>query len=76
MSMTARYAVTGMSCEHCVNAVTTGLSRLAGVRDVQVDLASATVAITSDSPLPMATVRAAIDDAGYQLDLVRSAVSP
>jgi copper chaperone CopZ len=35
---TTTYAVTGMSCEHCVNAVTSELTGLGGVSAVTVDL--------------------------------------
>jgi len=47
MSTETTLGVVGMSCEHCVNAVTEELSRLDGVNDVVVDLASGRVAVTS-----------------------------
>ena len=52
---TTTYAVTGMSCEHCVNAVTSELSGLGGVSAVTVDLVpggSSSVTVASDAPLP------------------------
>jgi copper chaperone len=68
---TMTYAVTGMSCEHCVNAVTSELSGLGGVSAVTVDLVpggSSTVTIASDVPLPKDAVGAALDEAGgYQI---------
>ncbi|MGC4877282.1 heavy-metal-associated domain-containing protein [Micromonospora sp. DT43] len=66
--VTRAYAVTGMTCAHCVLAVTDELSALPGVRQVQVDLASGTATVTSDNPLPDESVRAAVDEAGYVLD--------
>jgi copper chaperone len=67
MPVTTTYTVTGMSCEHCVRAVTGELSELSGVADVHVDLATGAVTLTSEAPLAVATVRAAVDDAGYEL---------
>ena len=68
---TTTYAVTGMTCEHCVNAVTSELSGLGGVSAVTVDLVpggSSTVTIASDVPLPKDAVGAALDEAGgYQI---------
>ena len=67
MAVTSTYAVTGMTCQHCVNAVTSELTELAGVRDVRVDLGSGAVTVTSDAPLDQDAVRAAVDEAGYEL---------
>ncbi|RKF22900.1 heavy-metal-associated domain-containing protein [Micromonospora globbae] len=64
---TATYQVKGMTCGHCVNSVSTEISGITGVRDVQVDLASGQVTVTSDAPLDPAAVRAAVDEAGYDL---------
>jgi len=67
MSVRSTYTVTGMTCGHCVSAVTTELSRLPGVIDVQVDLATGGVLVDSAAELPVEDVRAAVDEAGYQL---------
>lgn len=67
MAVTSTYTVTGMTCGHCVQAVTGELSTLPGVADVQVDLASGAVIVTSDAPLADDAVRAAVDEAGYEL---------
>lgn len=64
---TTTYTVSGMTCGHCVTAVQTEVSQLPGVTDVQVDLASGTVTVTSEAALDEAAVRAAVDEAGYQL---------
>jgi copper chaperone len=67
MAHQASYTVVGMTCGHCVQAVTDELSRLDGVTGVAVDLASGRVHVTSASPLTEDAVRAAVDEAGYQL---------
>jgi copper chaperone len=64
---TTTYTVTGMSCEHCVNAVTSELGSLGGVSAVAVELVpggSSQVTVTSAARLPDATVSAALDEAG------------
>lgn len=63
----SEYTVTGMSCQHCVTAVTEEVGKIDGVADVQVDLAAGRVRITSGTPLDDAAVRAAIDEAGYEV---------
>ena len=64
---TATYTVTGMTCSHCVSAVTEEVSAVAGVTDVDVDLASGALTVTSDDPIDPAAVRAAVAEAGYQV---------
>jgi copper chaperone len=70
MTTTATYRVTGMTCDHCVRAVTDEVSAIPGVRDVEVDLVAggeSTVRVVSEDALPEDTVREAVDEAGYQL---------
>jgi len=67
MTVTETYAVTGMTCDHCVQAVTEELVRLPGVRDVRVDLSSGRITVRSDGMVPLDEVRAAVDEAGYAL---------
>jgi copper chaperone CopZ len=67
MPVTTTYEVTGMTCSHCVSAVTAELSQLPGVRDVSVDLPTGGVTVTSNAPLPIDEVRTAVDEAGYEL---------
>ena len=67
MSVTTTYTVTGMTCEHCVNAVTGEIVALPGVDDVRIDLGTGAVTVTSETPLAAADVRAAVDEAGYEL---------
>ncbi len=61
------YVVTGMTCEHCVNSVTEEVSAIDGVTDVQVDLATGGLTVTSSGPVEDAAVAAAVDEAGYAL---------
>ena len=63
----AKYTVKGMTCGHCVAAVSEELSKLASVTDVAVDLPTGEVAITSEDELSVDAVRAAVDEAGYEL---------
>jgi copper chaperone CopZ len=70
MSTTATFRVTGMTCDHCVRAVTDEVSAIPGVRDVEVDLVAggeSTVRVVSEDALSEDTVREAVDEAGYQL---------
>lgn len=60
-------AVEGMTCGHCVRAVTEEVTKLAGVRAVEVDLPSGAVTVDSDVALERAAVVAAIDEAGYRV---------
>ena len=61
------YVVTGMTCEHCVSSVTEEVSAIDGVTDVQVDLATGGLTVTSSGPVEDAAVAAAVDEAGYAL---------
>ncbi len=68
---TVAYPVTGMTCEHCVRAVTEEVGGLDGVSAVTVDLVAggtSQVTVTSAAPLAPEAVEAALDEAGgYQL---------
>jgi len=63
----ATYSVTGMTCNHCVSAVQSELGKVPGVASVAVDLASGRVTVSSEQPLEEAAVRAAIEEAGFEL---------
>jgi copper chaperone len=67
----ATYQVTGLTCEHCVKAVTTELEQVDGVSAVAVTLVpggESAVTVTSAAPMPAAAVEAALDEAGdYRL---------
>lgn len=64
---TTTYAVTGMTCEHCVHAVTEELSGLGGVSQVEVDLVpggESRVTVTGEAVITEGAVAAALDEAG------------
>jgi copper chaperone len=60
------YNVEGMSCQHCVAAVTAELGELHGVSSVEVDLASGAVRVRGND-VDGEAVRVAVEDAGYSL---------
>lgn len=67
MAATTMYHVTGMTCHHCVRAVTGELTALGGVSSVEVDLVpggESLVTVASDAPLAEQVVAAALDEAG------------
>jgi copper chaperone len=64
---TATFTVAGMTCGHCVSAVTDEVSQLAGVTAVDVDLDSGGLTVTSEAPVDGAAVRAAVEEAGYEV---------
>jgi copper ion binding protein len=65
MTTQSTYTVTGMTCQHCVASVTEEVSEVAGVSAVEVDLASGRLTVTGDADA--AAVRAAVDEAGYEV---------
>src|SRR4051812_26938159 len=70
MSTTTTLPVVGMTCGHCVQAVTQELTMLDGVQDVAVELTpdgTSVVTVTSAAPPDDAAVKAAIGEAGYEL---------
>ena len=63
----ATYTVTGMTCGHCADAVTSEIITLAGVQTVAVDVESGQVTVISDTPLLIDDIRSAVTEAGYEL---------
>ena len=61
------YQVQGMTCGHCVQSVSKEVGALPGVQAVDVDLAAGVVTVTSDGEVDREAVRAAVDEAGYEL---------
>ena len=64
------FAVVGMTCGHCVQAVTQEVTELPGVTEVTIDLVAggtSHVTVSSDTPLDRDDVAAAVDEAGYAL---------
>jgi len=64
---TTTWTVQGMTCTHCVNAVTEEISGIPGVTGVAVDLAAGTVTVTAEADPSPEAVAAAVDEAGYTL---------
>jgi copper chaperone CopZ len=64
---TAVFTVSGMSCGHCEKSVSEELGALPGVIEVSADAKAGTVTVASELPLADDAVRAAVDEAGYQL---------
>jgi copper chaperone len=67
MSVIRIYRVDGMTCEHCVAAVSAEITALPGVVAVAVDLASGAVTVTTEAPVSPHTIAQAVDEAGYAL---------
>ncbi|ROO60513.1 copper chaperone CopZ [Micromonospora sp. Llam0] len=65
--MELSYQVRGMNCDHCVQAVTKTVSALPTVGSVRVDLPTGTISVTSAAAVPLDDLRAAVDDAGFEL---------
>ncbi len=70
MSTTTEYKVDGMTCGHCVAAVTEEIGLIPGADSVEVELVkggASQVTVTSASELDRSLIAAAVDEAGYQL---------
>lgn len=67
MSDTRTFTVQGMTCGHCVSSVTEEVQELPGVENVDVVLETGALTVTSSQALDDAAVRAAVEEAGYQL---------
>ncbi|MFI2782951.1 heavy-metal-associated domain-containing protein [Streptomyces sp. ALB3] len=65
--VTTVYEVKGMTCGHCEGAVSEEVSGIDGVTSVKAEAATGRVTVTSATPLPEDAVRAAVDEAGYEL---------
>lgn len=61
------WTVTGMTCGHCVNAVTQEVSTIEGVDSVNVDLEKGLLTVNGATPLDEDVVASAVDEAGYTL---------
>lgn len=67
---THTYKVTGMTCGHCVSAVTEEVQAIPGVTDVRIELAvggQSTLSIDSNLPITDESVATAVDEAGYEV---------
>ena len=61
-----KYQVPAMSCGHCVNAITEEVMKVQGVRELEIDLETKMVLVRG-SGIDDGAVRAAIDEAGYEV---------
>ncbi|MDA8208728.1 MAG: heavy-metal-associated domain-containing protein [Actinomycetota bacterium] len=59
------YRVDGMTCQHCVKAVSDELAQVPGIANFDVNLDTKLVTIDGDA-LDDAAIVAAIDEAGYE----------
>ena len=65
--MTTTIKVKGMSCQHCVNAVTKALAEIDGVSGVKVDLAKGEATFEESSPVAGDILKEKIKKAGFEL---------
>ena len=65
--VTTAYKVTGMSCGHCEGSVSGEISRIPGVSSVKAVASTGEVTVVSAAPLDEEAVRAAVDEAGFEL---------
>ncbi|WP_250286693.1 heavy-metal-associated domain-containing protein [Streptomyces atroolivaceus] len=65
--VTTVYEVKGMTCGHCEGAVSEEISGIEGVSSVKAEAATGRVTVASAAPLAEDAVRAAVDEAGYEL---------
>ncbi len=65
--MVSTYRVTGMTCGHCVGAVTAEVTKIDGVTGVDVKLEAGEVDVTSDTALDSSAIQAAVEEAGFEL---------
>lgn len=66
-SVTAVYKVSGMSCGHCEGSVSGEISEIPGVSSVTAVASTGEVTVVSAAPLDDEAVRAAVDEAGFEL---------
>jgi len=66
-SVTAAYKVSGMSCGHCEGSVSSEISEIPGVSSVKAVASTGEVTVVSVAPLDEEAVRAAVDEAGFDL---------
>lgn len=64
MSDQLLYSVPDVSCDHCKSAIESEVAKVDGVDTVEVDIAAKSVRVVGGDD---AAIRAAIDDAGYDI---------
>lgn len=68
MTTTIELKITGMTCDHCVNAITTAVKDVPGVSDAEVSLEGKSAVVTGDS-FDVQTILDAIEEEGYSAAL-------
>ncbi len=58
--------IQGMTCQHCVMAVTKALGKLPGLKNLKVDLAKGEATYENTENISRSSVRQAVEDAGYK----------
>lgn len=66
-SVTTVYQVSGMSCGHCEGSVSGEISEIPGVTSVKAVASTGEVTVVSETALDVEAVRAAVDEAGFEL---------
>ncbi|MCL2653813.1 MAG: heavy-metal-associated domain-containing protein [Propionibacteriaceae bacterium] len=62
--MNTTYAVTGMTCNHCVMHIKQEVGKVPGVTATELALSDGLLHVTSDQPVDFALIQAAVEDAG------------
>jgi copper chaperone len=65
--VTRTYRVPDVSCQHCVRAITEELRKIAGIQEIEVDLAQKIVRVVSEEQVPKEAIRNGIEAAGYTI---------
>ena len=68
MAQTLEFTVTGMTCDHCVRAITEAVNGVDGVQDAKVSLDEKKATVEGDN-LDAAAIVAAIEEEGYEAAL-------
>lgn len=76
MSSTAVFTISGMSCGHCEQSISTQVSSIPGVTEAVADAPSGRLTISSEHPLDDELIRSAVDEAGFELVGRAAAASP
>jgi copper chaperone CopZ len=65
-SLYRTYTVAGMTCDHCVMSVREEVGEIAGITDVDVDLATGRLTVAGED-ISDEAVKAAVAEAGYEV---------
>ncbi len=59
--------IEGMSCQHCVMAVTKALGSIPGIKNLKVDLPKGEATFENSQKVSRDEIRKAVEDAGYRV---------